>query len=189
MKGPGHKAVFLDRDGVLNVEQGFITSADQLKPVPGLVSALRRLGQAGFLRIVVTNQSALARGLINFHELCRIHQKLRALCEEELDAILACPHHPEAGNSALTRSCPCRKPNGGMLRHAGQVFSLDPERCVLVGDAVRDIEASHHFGAKAALVLGPKLAHSRDWPQDRTAPEFFAKDLEQALEWILSTVR
>ena len=186
MRCAARRPVFLDRDGVLNVERSYVTAPEQLEPVPKLTQALRRLGEAGFLRIVVSNQAAVARGLLDFQGLARIHQRLRNACEEELDAILACPHHPEVGETALTRECPCRKPGDAMLRHAQRAFDLDAARCFLVGDAVRDIEAAHRFGARAALVLGSKLQEPADWPMERAAPERFVHDLHEAVEWILT---
>jgi D-glycero-D-manno-heptose 1,7-bisphosphate phosphatase len=180
------RAVFLDRDGVLNAERSYICRPEELELLPGVADALRRLGTAGFLRIVVTNQSAIARGLLDFERLTQIHAKLREGCEGELDAILACPHHPSAGSSPLTRRCICRKPAPGMLVQAQQSFGLSPQECVLVGDTPGDLGAAHAFGCPGIVVLGPKIERPEDWPHEAPRPACFVRELGEAVDWILA---
>lgn len=185
--GPAlRRAVFLDRDGVLNEERGFVCCSADLRPLPGLATALRRLREAGWLRIVVSNQSALARGLVSWGELTRIHRLLRDACEDELDAILVCPHHPHEGLLAMTRRCSCRKPAPGLLRHAGHAFGLDPAQCWLIGDAVRDIAAAHAFGCPSIGIRGAKLPALEDWPEPTPPPRHVARDLPEAVDWLLA---
>lgn len=171
--------VFLDRDGTLNREAGFVTRAADLDVLPGARGALQRLHDAGYRLVVVTNQSGIARGLLDEHDLAEIHERLRELLAREgarLDAILHCPHHPDEGEPPLRCACACRKPAPGLLLEAARRFELDLGSSWIVGDGLRDLEAGARAGlAGAVLVLTGKgraeLAAAPEPGSLRTAPD------------------
>ena len=149
------RAVFLDRDGVLIEQVHHLHRALDVRLLPGAAEALRALREGGYLAIVVTNQSAVARGLCSELELAGIHQRLAALLREQgaaLDDLFYCPHHPTEGEGALRIDCACRKPAPGMLLEAQRRHELDLGASWLVGDKGSDVEAAHRAGCKAILV-------------------------------------
>ena len=171
-------AVFLDRDGTLNVEQSYITHPDQMNLLPGAASAIRLLRDAGFVCVVVTNQSGVGRGFMTQDDLDRVHEEmtnqLRAL-DAMVDAIYACPHpidHPD------------RKPKPGMLLRAASDLSLDLARSWIIGDSTRDIEAG-----RAAGCLGFVLVRSGhpfdDGMIEAMRPTQVAVDVLAAAEYIV----
>lgn len=159
-------AVFLDRDGTLIREDGWVTRPDQVRLIDGAVETLRRIRALGRVSILVTNQSAVARGLIAEDDLERIHDRLRALLSDRgapLDAIYACPHHPEAKIPAYRVDCDCRKPKPGMLLRAARDHAIDLTRSIAVGDDLRDLEAGAEAGARIVLVrTGKGAARERE---------------------------
>ena len=152
---PSFQAVFLDRDGVINEEDGIIRSIDQLRLLPGVGEAIARLNRADLPVIVITNQPVVARGWCTEAELGLIHDHLRDLLRPlgaTLDAIYYCPHHENANDPAYRVVCDCRKPRPGLLKNAAKDFDLDLSRCVLIGDRTVDLEAARAAGAAAWLV-------------------------------------
>lgn len=148
-------AVFLDRDGTLTVERGYVTKPAQLRLVAGAGGALAGLAARGYRLVVVTNQSAVARGLLDEAGLADIHAELRRRLRRrgvELDAIYHCPHHPTEGLPPLRRRCGCRKPAAGLLRRAARELGLDLGASFVVGDGLRDVEAALRAGARPLLV-------------------------------------
>ena len=146
------RAVFLDRDGVLVRERGFITAADQLEVLPGAAAGMAVLHRAGFLLVVATNQSAVARGLLTGSALAALHAELaRKLKAEDpqafWDALYACPHHPDFGPG-----CDCRKPAPGMLRRAAAEHGIDLAASWMVGDAPRDLQAGRAAGCRTVAL-------------------------------------
>ena len=148
-------AMFLDCDGVLNVETGEpgVVTPDEVKLIPGAGAALKRARAAGLLTVAVTNRPQVAKGLVTFEGLDRILGRLEALLAEEggaLDRIYACPHHPQAGFpgevAALKIRCECRKPGTLLLRQAFADLPVDPLRSMLIGDSLRDIGAARRMG-------------------------------------------
>ncbi|MBM4286222.1 MAG: HAD family hydrolase [Deltaproteobacteria bacterium] len=180
MKSP---AVFLDRDGTINEEMGYINHLSRLVLLPGVPAAIRRLNQAGFKVVVVTNQSGAARGYFPFELVEEVHLLLRDLLAAEgahLDAIYACLHHPGAG-------CSCRKPKPGLVLEALRDLDLDPDRSFLVGDRYRDIETGANAGVAGILVLTGYGRGENEYFA-RTAqvqPVHVADSLLDAAEWIL----
>jgi D,D-heptose 1,7-bisphosphate phosphatase len=157
------RAVFLDRDGTLNREVGLIRDPESLVLLPGAAQAIKRLNQAGWLAILVTNQPIIARGEVIEAELNRIHARLErelGLGGAYLDDIRFCPHHPDSGFpgevSALKIRCFCRKPEPGLLIEAAREWGIDLSQSWMVGDAVTDIEAGRRAGTKTILVLTGK---------------------------------
>lgn len=189
MRASGARAVFLDRDGTLVDEFGFLRRASDVRLVPGAAEGLRLFNQAGWRAVVVTNQSGIARGLFDQHELEEVHARMRALLAREgalLDAILHCPHHPAEGVPPLRCVCACRKPAPGLLLEAARRFSLELGASWIVGDSLRDLEAGERAGlAGGVLVLTGKgqseLASARHAPALCTAA-----DLPAAARRILS---
>jgi D,D-heptose 1,7-bisphosphate phosphatase len=152
-------AVFLDRDGTLNVEKGYLSRPEDLKLLPGVPEALRRLREAGFLLIVVTNQSVIARGEATLADIAAVHRKLEwdlGKAGAYVDAIYLCPHHPDAGFAGerpeLKIVCDCRKPAPGMVERACRAFRIDPAQSWMVGDHTRDIETARRAGLRSVLV-------------------------------------
>ncbi len=176
--------VFLDRDGTLNYDPGYLKSAGELRLLPGVGTSLARLKAAGAKLVVVTNQSGIGRGLFTHKDLEAVHARLQGLLEQEeaaLDAIYFCPHHPDDG-------CRCRKPGTAMVERAASELQLDLTRSYLIGDHARDMQLAKSVGAKAVLLtVGPvdpqglealKLA--------QTLPETFARSMTEAVDWILA---
>ena len=165
------RAVFLDRDGVLNRHNGFIRTPDALELLPNVPEAVRQINHSGFLAIVATNQPVIARGEASAAQLREIHNKLETLLGREgayLDRIYYCPHHPDRGFPGevpeLKIDCSCRKPKPGMLLQAAADFHLDLRRCWMAGDGERDIEAGRRAGCKTVLIDGGDK--KRDFGQD-----------------------
>lgn len=157
------RTVFLDRDGVLNRERGHVTSPEELEVVPGAGKAIAELSEAGIDCIVITNQSGLARGLIDAEMLARIHRKLeRELAAEGgyLKAIYVSPWHEdrsmEGGNMKYLRDSPERKPAPGLIFRAVRDHMLDLAACVFVGDSARDYRAAEAAGLRFYAVRSPK---------------------------------
>ena len=176
--------VFLDRDGTLNVDTGYVKSPDDFTVLPGVGAALARLKQAGARLVVVTNQSGLGRGYFSSRDLEAIHSKLRLVLAEDgvtLDGLYFCPHHPDD-------HCNCRKPARGMIDRAHAELKVDLSRAYVIGDSIRDIELAKQVGARSLLVMtGPSSAEAladltvRDLP-----PDYVAEGLSQAVDWIVA---
>ena len=152
---PGRQAVFLDRDGTINKQVGYCGDPRQIELLPGAARAIRRLNELGVPVIVVTNQSAVARGLITEEQVRRVNAEVALQVAREsggrLDAFYYAPFHPTEGNDPrYTCDSDWRKPGGGMLRQAARDFSLDLARSFMVGDADIDHEAGKN--AHPALV-------------------------------------
>lgn len=147
--GSPRRAVFLDRDGVINLDLGYVHTAEQTRWVPGIFDFCRAARAAGFLLVIVTNQAGIARGLYEeecFLEYTRwMHEQFNAQ-GTPLAATYYCPHHPTAGVGAGLRDCACRKPKPGMLLAAAVALQLDLSLCILVGDTKSDLRAAADAG-------------------------------------------
>lgn len=153
------KAVFLDRDGVINKYVGFLRNIDDFELLDGVSKAIRKINESGYLAIVVTNQPVIARGEVSFAELAEIHNKMETLLGEDgayLDAIYFCPHHPDKGFDGeipeLKFDCDCRKPKPGMLIKAAKKFNIDLTKSWMVGDSDSDIMAGKNAGCSTVLI-------------------------------------
>ena len=149
------KAVFLDRDGTLNVYKGFITDIDEFELLPGAAELVKAINRSGYLAIVVTNQPVIARGECTVEELERIHMKLETLLGEQgayIDDLFYCPHHPDKGFEGerieYKIECDCRKPKPGMLLKAAEKYNIDLAESYMVGDDERDMAAGRAAGCK-----------------------------------------
>ena len=156
-------AVFLDRDGTLIRDVGYLRRAGQIEILPGVPAALRLLRDQGFKLVVVTNQSAVARGWTTEREIAEIHRVIAAELEQDgarLDGFYYCPHHPDEGEGVYRQVCNCRKPKTGMIERACVDLALSPAASYVVGDQYRDIELAEQIGATGILIgpLPPPLA-------------------------------
>ena len=179
---PPNIAVFVDRDGTLNEDHGYVTSPEQLVLFPGVPNALGRLNHLGVRVILVTNQSAIGRGFMTAQDLQRIHQKLEDLLRAHggtLDAVYYCPHHPN-------ENCTCRKPNIAMIEQAAENFSLNLSLCYFVGDKCSDLEAAHRAGVPGVLVMSSDYSAAAVKASDlgQFPIAYVAKSFVQAVDWI-----
>lgn len=150
------RAVFLDRDGVINVDRHYLHRIEQFEFIAGVPQALHRLQQAGWKLVVVTNQSGIARGLYTedaYQQLTRHMLALLADADVTLDAVLHCPHLPEGTVPRYRSTCECRKPAPGMLLQAARELSLDLARSVMVGDKGSDLQAGRSAGVARCLLV------------------------------------
>ncbi|PLY08281.1 MAG: D-glycero-beta-D-manno-heptose-1,7-bisphosphate 7-phosphatase [Desulfuromonas sp.] len=148
-------AVFLDRDGTINVEKDYLYKVEDFEFIPGAPEAIKRLKDAGYLVVVVTNQSGVARGYYTLADVDRLHDHLSASLlsyQTSVDGFYVCPHHPNAGDSELTGDCSCRKPSPGMLLAAACDLNVDLARSWMVGDKLADIEAGLQAGVRPLMV-------------------------------------
>lgn len=155
------KAVFLDRDGTMNVYKGFLRNIDDFELMPGICEAIRRINRSGYLAIVVTNQPVIARGEVTCEQLEEIHNKMETLLGLEgayIDGLYYCPHHPHKGYEGevpeLKIDCDCRKPKPGMLLKAAEDFNIDLSRSFMVGDGENDVKAGLAAGCRSVLIHG-----------------------------------
>jgi len=180
--GPGRRrAVFLDRDGTLNVEVELVRTPADLRLIEGAAKAVRRINESGWLAILVTNQAILARGDCGTEGLEKIHDELRRLLARDqarLDAIYVCPHHPD-----YTGACNCRKPEPGMILRAQSDFNIDLSNSWVVGDSMKDIRIARNVGARSALVKTGKAGRDAG-PGDR--PDAVFASLREAAAFITS---
>lgn len=176
------RAIFLDRDGVLVEDTGYISSAGDLRLIPGVVDVLRQL-QRDFRLIVITNQSGVARGYFAETDLFEINQRLVHIFDDRevaIDAIYYCPHHPTDGVYPYKFDCECRKPKPGLFLAAAKQFGIDLKRSITIGDAPRDIEAGKAAGTLTILLQAAISDETKGSYPDRSAGHF---------EHILSLVR
>lgn len=180
-------AVFLDRDGTLNRERSFVTDVSQLEVLPGVGTALARLQAAGFVLVVVTNQSGVARRLCSEAALARIHDALHERLHRRPRAYLHCPHHPDVGGP-FGGACACRKPAAGLLHQARELLPIRFEGSFLVGDSARDVLMARGLPIHTVLVASGKPLDGQLARLDAEgfAADHRAADLAAATDWILA---
>ena len=175
------RAVFLDRDGVLNREIGYVVDASGLEMVPDAGVAIARLNKAGYATVIVTNQSSVGRGLISESSLRDLHTQLIGdigRAGGRIDAVYYCPHHPsEAQVEEYSVTCECRKPAPGMLIEAASDLDLNLDASFMVGDSERDIAAGKNAGCRTILI---NPAEGESYGADRVSAS-----LNNAVDWIL----
>ncbi len=176
-------AVFLDRDGTIAEEVGYLNHLSRFRMFPFVAAAIRRLNDAKYPAIVITNQSGVGRGYFPDSLIHAVHELMTEQLAKEgahIDALYYCPH---TGDDA----CACRKPKPGMLERAAREHGLDLRRAFVVGDRYGDIQLAHRVGARAIMVRtgygeGEIQWHSATWP---APPDFIAENLADAADWIL----
>jgi D-glycero-D-manno-heptose 1,7-bisphosphate phosphatase len=186
----GRPAVFLDRDGTINEEAGYVNHLSRVRLYPGVGEAIRRLNEARVPAIVVTSQSGVARGYFPEELVQKVHEKIAqelAAHSARLDAFYYCPHHPEAQLEAYRKVCRCRKPSIGMLEEAAQRFQIDLASSYVVGDSYRDVQLGFNAGARTILVL---TGYGRGEVEYRLSagprkPDWICENLPEAVERIL----
>jgi D-glycero-D-manno-heptose 1,7-bisphosphate phosphatase len=187
MKRP---AVFIDRDGTINEQMGYINHVSRFVLLPGAAEAIRLLNENDVLAVVVSNQSGVARGYHPLDLVHEVHARMEALLREAgavLDAVFFCPHHPRGPVPEFTQNCNCRKPRTGLVDRACEDFDIDMSRSWVVGDRYSDIELAHRCDIGGVLVktgygLGEALYIL---PRKRRQPDHVAEDLRDAVRWIL----
>ena len=155
MEAKKWQAVFLDRDGTINEEVGYLDRMEKLQLIPGAAEANRLINKSGMKAVIVTNQSGVARGVFDEAFVEKTHTHLRDILRAEgalIDAFYFCPHHPTDGRVEYLKICDCRKPAPGMLLRAAEELRIDPLRSYMVGDTLKDIEAGARAGAQGILV-------------------------------------
>ena len=178
----GEPAVFLDRDGTVSEEVGYMYDVSLYRVFPWTGEAIRRINQSGMKVILATNQSGIDRGYFTESMVNKVHNRLRdeiSKAKAKLDGVYFCPHHPEAG-------CKCRKPNPGMLRRAERELGVDLQRSYMVGDRYLDVRTGKAAGAFAVLVLtGDGQEEYELHKNDDIQPDFVADNLAEAVDCIL----
>ena len=167
------KAIFLDRDGTIIADRGFVHKKEELELLPGAAEAIKLANKQGFLVVVVTNQSGIARGYFTEGQMKAFNAHLAWTLKTQgarIDAFYYCPHHPEAPIKAYRKDCPCRKPQSGLILKAAEELNIDLAKSYMVGDSPRDAEAGRRAGCRTIL-LGRE-----------------AKDLLEAVKLILSRI-
>ena len=154
----GRRALLLDKDGVINVDHGYVCTPERTQFVQGIFDVCRTATQRGYLVVVVTNQAGIARGYYSEREFLDYMDWLRNAFVEhgaQLDAVYYCPHHPVEGIAPYLQVCDCRKPAPGMILSAQRDLGLDLARSVFVGDNQSDAQAGHAAGVGTCIILDP----------------------------------
>ncbi|MCX5750060.1 MAG: D-glycero-beta-D-manno-heptose 1,7-bisphosphate 7-phosphatase [Candidatus Saganbacteria bacterium] len=188
-----HKAVFLDKDGTINEDLGYINDPRDLKLIPGSAEAIKMLNDAGYKVIVISNQSGIARGYIQENMIQTLNKILHKHILNgggHVDSIYYCPHHPEIGLHPYKKNCDCRKPSPGMLKRGAKEHGIDLSQSYMIGDRVSDIEAGKNAGCKTILTLtGYGKEEQKALHEKQITPDHVAKDLLEAVKWVLSNDR
>ena len=181
-------AVFLDRDGTIVEDRGYIDSLDRLYLYPWTPDAIRLLNRAGFATVVITNQSAIGRGLINEAFLDSVHAAIDvqlAAGNASIEAYYHCPHHPEQAQNGYRQLCRCRKPGPGLIERACRDLDLDASRSAMVGDRWIDVACGHAAGTRSVLVRTGVGAREAELVPEGRAADAVVDNLMEAVGWIL----
>lgn len=178
-----NKAVFIDRDGTINVDVHYLNEPDRFEMYPGIGEGVKKLKDSGFKIIVITNQSGIARGYFTEKQLSKIHERMKKeflKFNVTLNGIYYCPHHPED-------SCNCRKPNIGLFEKAIKEHNIDVKKSFMLGDKILDIGAGKKISVRTVLIPEPHireqfLSKKNDWEYN---PDYVANDFMDAVEWVL----
>ena len=183
-------AVFLDRDGTLIEEAGYLDRLERLSFFPWSIDAVRLLNRAGYLVVVVTNQAGIARGIIEESFIGEAHRHIDVMLAAggaRIDGYYYCPHHPEASVTAYRQVCDCRKPSPGMLRRAEQDLRIDLQRSFVIGDRWLDVQLAQAVGATGILVRTGYGQTEEVRPQDNVRATVVVDNLIEGVGWILRT--
>jgi len=187
---PLRPAVFLDRDGTMNEQMGYINHISRFHLLPGVAAAIRELNDHSIPVVVVTNQSGLARGYFPEELLLAVHEKMKRQLAEQgahVDGIYVCPHHPEAKRAEYRLACDCRKPKPGLLLQAAREMGLDLAASFVVGDRWSDLKTAAACGAVPVLVLTGYGRGDAQYigPTQVVQPAYVGADLTAVVQWIL----
>ena len=188
MKRP---ALFIDRDGTISEEVGYVNHPSRFRVFPYSAEAIRKLNDAGWLAIVITNQAGVARGYFSEDVIHKIHDQLTRDLEAgsaKLDAIYYCAHHPSVGEPPYRLDCDCRKPKPGLIEQAAKDFEIDLSASWMAGDRYSDIELAHNAGLRSVFVLsgygrGEWEYQSHNWQQQ---PDRVCENLLEAVKSIVN---
>jgi len=183
------RAVFLDRDGTLIEEVGYLDRPDRVELYPWSIDAIRAFNRAGVRVVVITNQSGVARGFFTETTVHVIHDHLAGLLREggaSIDAYYYCPHHPHGSVAEYTRVCDCRKPAPGLIERAERELGIDPRQSFMVGDRWLDIGLARAVGARGVLVRTGYGVTEEARPPDGLAADAVVDNLIGAASWILN---
>jgi D-glycero-D-manno-heptose 1,7-bisphosphate phosphatase len=191
---PGRPAVFIDRDGCLTEEVGYVNHVSRIHLLPRTAEAVRRLNAAGVPAVMVTNQAGVARGYFSEEVLHAANNAMvRQLAEgrARLDGLYVCMHHPHEGAPPYRADCECRKPRPGLLLRAARELGLDLPASVMIGDRISDVRVGQSVGAAGVLVL---TGYGRgEWEHQRqewtVKPDHVAENLLDAVDWALARRR
>ena len=181
---PKNTAVFLDRDGTINEEVGYLSRIEQLKLFPATFEAIRMINESGMKAVVITNQSGVARGFFNEDFIDTAHNLINEMLREKgafIDRFYYCPHHPTEGYGAYKTDCDCRKPEPGMLLRAAKDLDIDLSRSYMIGDMPKDIQAARGAGIKGILV---RTGYGKN-AIPAGSPVYIARDILDAVKWIM----
>jgi D-glycero-D-manno-heptose 1,7-bisphosphate phosphatase len=183
-------AVFVDRDGTINVDVDFLSSPGQLQLIPRSAEAIKVLNDLGIQVIVITNQSGIARGLYSEADLHRVHSAMDEMLKSygaTISAYYYCPHHPTDGIAPYVKDCECRKPKPGMLLRAKKKFGFDLKRSFIIGDKCVDVQAGKSVGAVAIQVSTGYGIEEKDLCAE--IRDYYAFDLFEAVQFIKSKLK
>jgi D-glycero-D-manno-heptose 1,7-bisphosphate phosphatase len=186
-----NRAVFIDRDGTISEEVGYINHPSRFRLFPYSASAIKLLNENGWLAIVVTNQAGVARGYFSEDMIQTVHAAMRKELEDggaKLDAVYYCSHHPSVGEPPYRFDCDCRKPKPGLIARAATDFNIDLSKSWMVGDRYSDIELARNAGVKSMFVMS---GYGRgEWEHQRQTwneqPDEVAENLLEAVRLIVS---
>ena len=181
------RAVFLDRDGTIIEDPGYVTSPQQVKFIPGSVAAVKMLNDSGYKVLIISNQAGVARGLLGEDMLQTIDKTIqRAILNGggRIDGSYYCPHHPEHGVYPYKQICECRKPHTGLIKKAVKDHNVDLAAAFMVGVKATDVETGRRAGLKSVLILTGHGAKERQ--ELRMNPDYVADNLLGAAKWILN---
>ncbi|MEW5807229.1 MAG: D-glycero-beta-D-manno-heptose 1,7-bisphosphate 7-phosphatase [Acidobacteriota bacterium] len=184
-------AIFMDRDGTVSYEVGYVNHPERYDIMPGSAEAIAKINSSGYLAIVITNQAGVARGYFREEMINAIHEKLKKLLAEKgarLDGIYYCPHHPDVGDPPYRQRCCCRKPEPGMLLQAQKELDIDLSRSYIIGDSIKDIQTGANAGVRGILVLTGYGKGEFEYGSDKwkVKPIHVAENLLDAVKWVLS---
>jgi D-glycero-D-manno-heptose 1,7-bisphosphate phosphatase len=187
-------AVFIDRDGTMTAEVGYINHPSRLRLIAGAAEAVRLCNHNGLLAVLTTNQAGVARGYFTEDLIGVVHDKLRTLLARKnatLDGIYYCPHHPREGQDPYRTECDCRKPRPGMIQQACVDLPVDLSRSYMVGDRISDSKFGHALSLRTVMVLTGYGRGEYEYQRDHWTdePDYIARNLKEAVEWIVRDLK
>lgn len=187
-------AVFMDRDGTITVEGGYINHPSRLHLIRGSADAIRLCNENDLQAVVVTNQAGVARGYFKEEMIGVVHERLRrqlAKRDAHLDGVYYCPHHPRTGPPEYRIECNCRKPKPGMIQAACRDLPIDLSRSYMIGDKITDSEFGHGLGLRTVMVMTGYGRGEYEYQRDQwiDQPDHFARNLHDAVKWVIQDLK